>query len=140
MNEVVPTSRSFYTAAGCEKLRRPEMKRCAKCKKWKEESEFSKNRIRKDGLRVWCKDCDSEYNRKRYEENRGPLKYLRYEERHRVVDDVNEKRCNRCRKWKAESMFYKNQTHKDGLSEWCKECANKATNKARKKRRMAVWN
>jgi len=115
------------------------MKRCTKCKKRQDTSEFSKNRTCKDGLRVWCKECDSEYNRKRYEKNRGPAKYLRYDERHRVVHHVREKRCNRCRKWKAECMFHKNQTHKDGLSEWCKECANKATNKARKKR-LAIHN
>ena len=36
-------------------------------------------------------------------------KYLGYEERHRWVGKVREKRCSKCRKWKAESDFYKNR-------------------------------
>jgi hypothetical protein len=67
-------------------------------------------------------------------------KYLRSEERHRWVGKVKEKRCSKCRKWKAESDFYKNRQHIDGLAGWCKACANKATNKSHKKRRKAVGN
>ena len=78
--------------------------------------------------------------RERYKkERKGLKKYYRYEECHRVVDGVKQKRCRRCKKWRAESDFYKKHKHKDGLSEWCKECANKATNKARKKR-LAIRN
>jgi hypothetical protein len=111
-----------------------KQKRCSKCKKWKDESEFNKNRSSKDGFCVYCKKC-LYYARKRSSENSKPLKrYLRYEERHRVIGGVKQKRCNRCKRWKAESGFYKERRHKDGLSEWCKECANKASNKARKKR------
>ncbi len=67
-------------------------------------------------------------------------KYLGPEERHRWVGKVREKRCSKCRKWKAESDFYKNRQHIDGLAGWCKKCSNKATNKSRKKRRLAVKN
>ena len=110
------------------------MKQCTKCKKLKSKSEFGKNRSRKDGLCLWCKKCVREYSRRRYRRIRGPVKkYLRYEERHRVVDGVKQKRCSMCKRWKAESEFYKKQRHKDCLTVWCKECANKATNKARKK-------
>ena len=117
------------------------MKQCTKCKKLKSKSEFGKRPGTKSGVCSWCKDCVRTYLRERYKkEGKGLKQYYRYEECHRVVEGVREKRCNRCRKWKAESMFYKNQTHKDGLSEWCKECTNKATNKARKKRRAAVRN
>ncbi|MFB0554221.1 MAG: hypothetical protein ACETWQ_13015 [Phycisphaerae bacterium] len=64
-------------------------------------------------------------------------RYYTYEEAQRIVNGVKEKRCRRCRKWKAESEFYKKQRHKDGLAVWCKECSDKATNKCRR-RRMAV--
>ena len=60
-------------------------------------------------------------------------KYYRYEQCHRVVEGVREKRCRKCGKWKAESEFYKKRKHKDGLANRCKECANKATNKSRKR-------
>jgi hypothetical protein len=61
-------------------------------------------------------------------------KYFRYEERHRVVSGVPEKRCRRCRKWRPESLFYQKRKHKDGLAVWCKECADKATNACRRRR------
>jgi len=39
------------------------MKQCTKCKEWKEEGEFSKNKQCGGGLRPVCKTCTSEYNR-----------------------------------------------------------------------------
>jgi hypothetical protein len=115
------------------------MKKCTKCKKRKDESEFYRNGRSKDGLGSWCKDCERAYARKRYrKDGKGLKKYYRYEERHRVVDQVKQKRCSRCKRWKADSQFYKKRRHKDGLAAWCKECSNKATNKSRKKRRTAV--
>jgi len=74
---------------------------------------------------------------RRKKEGRDLKQYYRYEECHRVIDGLKEKRCRKCKRWKAESDFYKRRRHKDGLAVWCKECANKAVNKARKKRRMA---
>ena len=67
-------------------------------------------------------------------------KYLGPEERHRWVGMLKEKRCSKCREWKAESDFYKNRRHIDGLAGWCKKCSNKASNESRKKRRLAVRN
>jgi 5-methylcytosine-specific restriction endonuclease McrA len=36
------------------------MKRCPKCKTWKEYSEFNKSKDRKDGFDCWCKSCKRE--------------------------------------------------------------------------------
>ena len=114
------------------------MKQCTKCKKRKDESKFYKKRRHKDGLSYWCKKCEDEYARKYYKRNGRRLKkYYRYKERHRVINGVKEKRCRRCKKWKAESKFYKRHRHKDGLAVWCKECADKATNRCRR-RRLAI--
>jgi len=118
-----------------------KQKRCTKCKKWKDESKFGKDRYYKDGLKYNCKDCERAYTRKCYKkEGKGLKTYYRYEECHRVVDGVKQKRCRRCKSWKAESEFYKSRSCKDGLQVPCKACSNKATNKSRKKRRMAVRN
>ncbi len=119
-----------------EELRKiAKMKRCSKCKKRKTESKFSKDRKSRDGLGSWCKKCDREYASKYYRRNRRDVKkYYAYEQCHRVVGGVKEKRCRKCGKWKPESKFYKQSKHKDGLANRCKECANKATNKARKQR------
>jgi len=116
------------------------MKQCSKCKKWKDESKFGKRPGTKSGVCSKCKDCVRAYIRERNKkEGKGLKQYYRYEERHRVVDGMKQKRCSKCKRWKAESEFYKKRQHKDGLAVWCKECANKATNKARKKR-LAIRN
>jgi hypothetical protein len=47
---------------------------------------------------------------------------------------VKQKRCSKCKRWKAESDFYKRRRHKDGLAVWCKECSDKATNKCHRRR------
>ena len=110
------------------------MKQCTKCKKRKDESKFSKSRYGKDGLKYWCKDCVRADMRERYKkEGKGLKTYYRYEECHRVVDGVKQKRCRRCKKWKAESDFYKRHSNKDGLATWCKECSDKATNKCHRR-------
>ncbi len=136
-----PVKRYFVYEESHRSIDSVKQKRCTKCKKWKEQSKFGKKTRQKDVLNNKCKDCVREDNRERYKkEGKGLKIYYRYEECHRVVDGMKQKRCRRCKRWKAESMFYKNQIRKDGLSEWCKECANKATNKSRKKRRTAVRN
>jgi hypothetical protein len=111
------------------------MKQCTRCKKRKDESEFSKKRKHKDGLSYWCKKCESEYARERYNrEGRPSKRYYRFQERHRIVKRVKQKRCSRCRKWKPQSEFYRKHRHKDGLAVWCKQCADKATNECRRRR------
>ena len=39
------------------------MKICTKCLVEKEESEFHKNKNKKDGLHIWCKECKKQYNK-----------------------------------------------------------------------------
>jgi hypothetical protein len=40
-------------------------KQCAKCNEMKDLSDFHKNKSSKDGLASWCKECKSEYRKKR---------------------------------------------------------------------------
>ena len=106
-------------------------KRCRRCKKWKPESKFSKMRTSKDGLNLYCKECSRRYYR---QDKKGARKNYSYEQSHRVVDGVKEKRCRKCSKWKAESKFYKNRNANDRLNSWCKECGIKATSECRRRR------
>jgi len=111
------------------------MKRCSKCKKLKSMSEFYTNSRNIEGLDSRCIDCQRAYAKERYKNKRGSVKkYNNYKDLHRVAGSVKQKRCGRCKKWKAENQYYQHSRHKDGLAVWCKGCANKATNKARKKR------
>jgi len=50
----------------------------------------------------------------------------KYEDFHRVVDDVKQKLCRKCDEWKPESEFHKNASSKDGLAGSCKVCKAKA--------------
>ena len=109
-----------------------EQKRCTKCRKWKDESKFPRNAKGQDGLHCWCKECFHKY----YRRNSKPARRrYTYEESHRVVGGVKEKRCLKCKKWKAESDFYRESQYKDGLQGKCKKCADRATKESRKKRR-----
>ena len=105
-----------------------KQKLCCRCKKWKDESLFHRNRRSKDGVDWQCKKC----TRRSYERTRKPgRRNLRFEDRHRVVDQVKQKLCRKCTKWKNESEFYKNRAEKDGLDGQCKTCSYKATSKPR---------
>ena len=117
-----------------------KMKLCRKCKKQKDENEFYTNSRSIDGLTHSCRDCQRASAKERYKNKRGSVKkYYNYKELHRFAGEVKQKQCGRCKKWKAENQYYKHSKHKDGLAVWCKECSNKATNKARKKR-LAIRN
>ena len=110
-------------------------KLCTKCKKWKAESEFYINKSRKDSLTERCKKCIYKAaNRSYTSKGKGARRNLRYEERHRVVNGINEKLCTKCRKWKKENLYYKQRSNKDGLSARCKKCTYKSAKKPLKAR------
>jgi hypothetical protein len=114
-------------------------KRCSKCKKWKSESKFGRLRRNKDGLRWWCFDCRNERRRKYYDRHRKTTRRnYTYEESHRIVDGVRQKRCSKCKRWKAESKFYRVHARKDGLATSCKKCASRASMESYRKWRLAV--
>ena len=105
-----------------------KQKLCTKCKKWKGKSDFGKDRAKRDGLKIRCKDCDRAYTRtlrKKYRKGKSVRVYLRFEERHRIVRGVKQKLCCSCNKWKDESHYYRHRRLKDGLSLKCKDCGRK---------------
>lgn len=111
-------------------VRGVKLKRCVKCKAWKEYSEFRNDRARRDGLRIYCKTCDKATERKRRRKNRKAVRqYLSYEDRHRIVRGFKEKLCCCCQQWKYESCFHKNRRTNDGLSYQCKECSKRDSRK-----------
>ena len=117
-----------------------KQKLCCRCKKWKDESLFHRNRRTKDGIQWKCKECEKKYDRKRYNRIRKTgRKNLRYEDRHRVVNGAEQKYCRKCKRWKSETGFYKDSSRKDGLMFRCKKCSYKPAKKSRK-RRSAVRN
>jgi len=110
-----------------------KQKYCTTCKQWKGESEFRKDRAKRDGLKIGCRDCDSAYQREYQRKHRGNArKYLKFEERHRIIDRVREKLCTKCGKWKKESEYYKQRSDRDGLAGQCRKCSYTPTAKSHK--------
>ena len=59
--------------------------------------------------------------------------YYRYEEKHRTVNGVKQKRCTKCKKWRKESEFGRKTSQRDGLDFWCRDC-NRACDRKRYKK------
>lgn len=49
-------------------------KRCAECGKRKPSTEFNRNTSKPDGLQHCCRQCSSDYNRRRYQEKRNHIR------------------------------------------------------------------
>ncbi len=89
-------------------------KLCAMCGKLKDESEFPKDRTRKDGLHQRCKSCKNEYSRQRYK--------TQQELSDETTVNTDLKKCSGCGELKTRSDFSKDRTKKDGLYHLCKIC------------------
>lgn len=50
------------------------LKRCSKCKEYKDKTSFGKKKKSPDGLDYWCKACNSLYATKKYKENAEEIK------------------------------------------------------------------
>jgi 5-methylcytosine-specific restriction endonuclease McrA len=85
---------------------------CIKCNEWKVFEEFGKDAGKKDGLKVWCKECRKKYDRQR--------KRTTFD----IITDTG-KICTKCNEWKEYKEFYKCSYKKDGFRCECKECYKK---------------
>ncbi len=92
-----------------------EGKRCVRCGRWKPYAAFAKRRSNLDGLQRHCRECASDYHRKR-QENLGKKVRPKAEvpRRHKL--------CLKCGEVKPWSEWHRNATASDGLSTRCKAC------------------
>ena len=93
------------------------LKRCNRCHKTKELTEFYHDRGRSDGLSSKCKKCEYECRKIRYERlrNRTPDK----------IPNIDSKRCRKCGEVKPVADFYSSTRNSDGYSCHCKLCVQK---------------
>lgn len=96
------------------------MKKCGHCKQGKDESEFYKNRCKKDGLEGVCKDCkkllDNETKEEKLErKTEREIKLL-------LENAKTTKVCTKCGLEKNISEFNKSEGHKCGVYCYCKKC------------------
>ncbi len=93
------------------------IKICTKCKVEKDLECFGKNKIRKDGLKSQCKECDKKYeenNVENYVPNKLNLTY---------------KKCGTCKIEKDINNFSVAKRRKDGFAHNCKDCKSKSSKK-----------
>jgi len=60
-----------------------------------------------------------------------------YEQRHRLVEGVDQKLCGKCGQWKTEGEFHKKASSRDGLANQCKQCKAEAARQRRERRNAA---
>lgn len=96
------------------------MKRCSKCLKELDNVCFTKRKLSKDGLDLWCKDC------KRINENKKQF----------LPTYEGDKTCMSCKLIKSRLDFHKDHRRKDGLESYCKSCTNIKSHKNHVKRKF----
>ncbi|MFD4503218.1 endonuclease VII domain-containing protein [Streptomyces sp. NPDC058457] len=97
----------------------PDAKECRKCGQGLPLAAFARDRNRRDGLQVHCRECVAEYSAAHYRRRREAMgKTVR--EKTDVPD--GHKLCRTCGEVKPHSEWHRNATASDGLSTRCKAC------------------
>jgi hypothetical protein len=91
---------------------------CPTCKQLKLISEFSKNKLRKDGLQRECKVCCKANHDKHYYSKKSPTRF-------KTPDLPGSKTCTDCKEAKPFTDYNKLKAGKHGLSSRCKKCTAK---------------
>ncbi len=89
------------------------MKKCTKCKKEKEISDFHKHKKTKDGLSCRCKECSLEDKREYYKNNKDKVKDGVKKYREENIDKVKERVKNHYEKNRDSLLEYKKKYHID---------------------------
>lgn len=95
------------------------MNTCSKCKETKSIDSFSREFSGKYGLRSWCKDCDSEYSKRRNHYKTHKAEYLRLYAQQYQNDPRN--------RIKIKARLLTKQAIKQGLikpKDFCEECGS----------------
>lgn len=99
------------------------MKQCSQCKEWKDESEYHKKCVSKDGLSTYCKVCAKAYDDAR-KEQKAVYRKLYYEQNK-----------DKIRKESRERMKNYYSTHKEERQKYNKEYQKQNKDKISKQRR-----
>lgn len=98
-------------------------KTCCRCKDTKPLSEFTKDKQRKDGLRLYCRACVKvEYSARDKAHRRMVDTARRAQRRKDGFNTPAEKRCGGCKQVLPASSFYISASTNSGLAHLCKSC------------------
>lgn len=114
------------TETKTEPTSKAKTKKCNRCGKVADISEFVKNMHSKDGHRNTCKQCNREMQKK----SRKNIKYI----------ERAEKTCPKCGRLLPIEKFGTDATKKDGHRSWCMECTAKHRAEIRKQHAKAKAN
>lgn len=73
-----------------------EQKQCSKCKENKNRDEFHKTKVSKDGLNIWCKECQKNHKKEHYKSYKENYLSNNYQRRKWFYDLKKSLKCNRC--------------------------------------------
>jgi len=94
----------------------PQEKRCGNCKSIKPFSEFTRNKLTKDGLSWNCKPCKNDHRRAPAADRAAAREAAWAAQTHKT--------CSRCKVEKPVQQFSFNAGRKNGLTPDCKPCRN----------------
>ncbi|MER5719219.1 endonuclease VII domain-containing protein [Streptomyces sp. NPDC002132] len=97
----------------------PNAKQCGKCRRDLPVTAFARDRNRRDGLQVHCRECVAAYSAAHYrwrQAARGKTV------REKVDVPDGHKLCRTCGEIKPHTEWHRNATASDGLSTRCKAC------------------
>lgn len=93
------------------------LKKCNRCHKTQELTEFYHDRSRSDGISSKCKKCENECRKARHEKLRNRIP--------NELPTITSKRCSKCNEVKTVADFHVSIRNSDGYASHCKLCNKK---------------
>ncbi|MFF9120883.1 endonuclease VII domain-containing protein [Streptomyces massasporeus] len=113
----------------------PSAKQCRKCLRDLPPSAFARDKNRRDGLQVHCRECVAKYSAAHYRRRREAMgKPVREQ----VDVPAGHKLCRTCGEIKPHSEWHRNATASDGLSTRCKACRAVQSRQGHLKRQYGI--
>ncbi|RPE45190.1 recombination endonuclease VII [Streptomyces sp. Ag109_O5-1] len=97
----------------------PSAKHCRKCGRDLPPAAFARDKNRRDGLQVRCRECVAEYGAAHYRRRREAIGKT---VREKVDVPAGHKRCPQCEVVKPHSEWERNKSSSDGWASYCRAC------------------
>ncbi|WP_369221892.1 endonuclease domain-containing protein [Streptomyces sp. R39] len=96
-----------------------DAKHCKKCERHLPSAAFARDKNRRDGLQVYCRECVAKYGAAHYRRRREAIGKT---VREKVDVPDGHKRCPQCEAVKPHSEWERNKTSSDGWASYCRAC------------------
>ncbi|MGV9356103.1 endonuclease VII domain-containing protein [Streptomyces misionensis] len=113
----------------------PNAKECGKCGRDLPLAAFARDRNRRDGLQVYCRECVAAYSAAHYRRRREAMGKT---VREKVSVEPGHKRCPQCGQVKPHAEWERNKSSSDGWASYCRTCRAGRNRAAYFKRRYGL--